>query len=52
MKDWLTNEVLFYGGMGISACSLVLGIVYYVFSYIRKIRLKIQLDEEYGKQIQ
>lgn len=51
MKEWLTNEVLFYGGMSVSACSLILGIMYYVFLYIRKIRLDIQLDEEYGKLI-
>ncbi len=48
--DWVTNEVMFYGGMIISACSLVLGIVYYAISYIKRIRLNIKLDEEYGKQ--
>ena len=48
---WLTNEALFYGGGGGLVCSLVLGIVYYAFSYIRKVRLNIQLDEEYGKEL-
>lgn len=49
--DWLTDEALYYGGMLVSACSLLLGIVYCVLPYIRKIRLNIQLDEEYGKTV-
>lgn len=48
---WLTNEVLFYGGMIISACSLAVGIAYYAISYINRIRLNIKLDEEYGKSV-
>ena len=49
--DWLTDEALSYGGMLVSACSLLLGIVDCVLPYIRKIRLNIQLDEEYGKTV-
>ncbi len=49
--DWLTNEVLFYGGMIVSACSLIFGIMDYVILYIKRIRLNIKLDEEYGKSV-
>lgn len=46
--DWLTDEVLFYGGMIVSLCSIALGIVYFILSHIRKVHLNKQLDEEYG----
>lgn len=49
--EYITNEALFYGGMGVALCSLVLGTAYFVFLYIRKIHLDLQLDEEYGKEI-
>lgn len=49
--NWLTDEAMFYGGMIVSACSLILGIVYYIVLYIKKNRLDMQLDEEYGKKI-
>lgn len=48
--EYLTNEALFYGGVGVSLCSLVLGTAYFVFLCIRKIHLDLQLDEEYGKK--
>lgn len=49
--NWLTDEVMFYGGMIVFVCSLVLGIIYCIISYIKKIHLNMQLDEEYGKKI-
>lgn len=48
--NWLTDEALFYGGMIIFVCSLVSGIVYYFLGRLKRKRLNMQLDEEYGKK--
>ena len=48
--NWLTNEIMFYSGMIVSACSLLMGLVYLSLSHIRRLRLDVQLDEEYGKR--
>lgn len=48
--NWLTNEVMFYGGIIVAGCSLVLGFIYLGISHIRRIRLDVQLDDEYGKR--
>lgn len=48
--DWLTNEMLFYGGMAGAAGSFVAAIIYFSISQIRKVRLNAQLDAEYGKK--
>lgn len=45
----LTDEVLFYGGIIIIGCSLLLAIIFLCVSKIKKIRLDAQLDAEYGK---
>lgn len=47
---WLTNEVLFYGGLGITGFSLLLAIIYFCISKIKSVRLNAQLDSEYGKK--
>ena len=47
--DWLTNEIMFYGGIIIEGSSLAVAVIYLVVSHIRKIRIDMQLDEEYGK---
>lgn len=47
--DWMTDEVMFYGGAIIAGGSLAMSMIYLIVSYIRKIRIDIQLDEEYGK---
>lgn len=47
--DWLTNEVLFYGGIAIVAVSVVMGLVHLVVSKFKAIRLKTQLIAEYGE---
>ena len=47
--DWLTNEIMFYGGIIIAGSSLSVAVIYLVVSHIRKIRIDMQLDEEYGK---
>lgn len=48
--NWLTNEVMLYGGIIVAGCSLVSGIIYLGISHIRRIRLDVQLDDEYGKR--
>lgn len=48
--DWLTNEVLFYGGLGITGVSLLLAIIYFCISKIKSVRLNAQLESEYGKK--
>lgn len=49
--DWITNEALFYGGIITAASALVIGVIYFISLHIRRLRLDIQLDEEYGKDI-
>lgn len=48
--EWITNEVLFYGGIGLAIASVVMAIIYFSISQIRKVRLHVQMDEEYGKK--
>ena len=48
--DWLTNEVLFYSGLGITGGSLLLGIIYFCVSKVKSVRLNAQLDSEYGEK--
>lgn len=47
--SWLTNELIFYFGVGITAVSLLLGILYFCISKINYMKLNAQLDTEYGK---
>lgn len=47
--EWLTNEVLFYGGIVIVAVSAVVGLVHLVASKFKAFRLKTQLIAEYGE---
>ena len=48
--EWLTNEMMFYGGISMAVGSVVLAILYFCVSKINKIRLNVQLDAEYGKK--
>lgn len=48
--NWLTDEILFYGGVAASAASFVAAVFYFSISQIQKIRLNTKLDEEYGKK--
>lgn len=48
--DWLTDEILFYGGMAVAAGSLVMAMLCFCISEINKLRLNIRLDAEYGKR--
>ena len=49
--EWITNEAIFYGGIIIASCSLLVAIVYFFVSKIRKMNLDTRLDAEYGKKV-
>ena len=49
--ECLTSEVMFYGGIALTGCTMVLGIIFMFISHINKMRLDIQLDAEYGKEV-
>lgn len=48
--NWLTNEVLFYGGIVIAAGSLAAALFYFFITQIKKVRLEAKLDMEYGEK--
>lgn len=50
--DWLTNEILFYGGLILICSSLLLAIIYFCISKIKSVKLNAQLDAEYGENTQ
>lgn len=47
--EWLTDEILFYGGMIAAIGSAGAAAVYYIIAHMRWTHLNIRLDEEYGK---
>ncbi len=49
--DWLSDELLFFGGTGVAVGSLLLTLIYSLFSHMAKKRLNAKLDEEYGEKI-
>ena len=49
--DWLTNDIIFYGGIIISAIALLLALIFIFVFTIKKMNLSARLDTEYGKQI-
>lgn len=46
----MTNEILFYGGIGIAAISAIACIIHFIVSKFKAFRLKTQLILEYGEQ--
>ena len=48
--EWITDELLFYGGMAIAACSLLALLLCVCIFQIKKVRLNARLDAEYGEQ--
>lgn len=48
--NWLTNETLFYGGILITGCTVLSAIIYFCISKIKSIKLKAQLELEYGER--
>lgn len=45
----VSNEMMFYGGIILTAVSAAGLIIYLLLYRLRKLRLDIQLDQEYGK---
>lgn len=48
--EWLTDEVLFYGGLVTAGVSLIMLILSVLIGRIRKLRLNMKLDAEYGPE--
>lgn len=48
--DWLTNEILFYGGIAVAIASLAAALLYFCITQIKKVRLDARLDAEYGER--
>lgn len=46
---WITNEMLFYGGLVLTGSSVLLAIIFFCISKIKSIKLNAQLDKEYGE---
>lgn len=49
--SFLTDEMLFYGGLIITGVSVLFGIIYFFISKIKKMRLFQQLNQEYGEKV-
>lgn len=48
--EWITDELLFYGGMAAAGFSMLAMILYLCISQIKKVRLNARLDAEYGER--
>ncbi len=48
--SWLTDEILFYGGIIGMALAIVLMILYFLISQLRRVKLNVKLDAEYGEK--
>lgn len=46
----MTNEILFYTGIAVAICSILMAIVYFLISKVKMVQLDAKLDEEYGKE--
>ena len=46
----MADEILFYIGIAGIICSILMAAVYFLMSRMKKNRLDIQLDKEYGKE--
>lgn len=48
--EWLTNEMIFYGGIATAGVSALAAIIFLFIFKMKKIKLNAQLDQEYGKR--
>lgn len=48
---WMTDELLFYGGILLMTAMLILLIIYVCISQVMKKRLEKRLREEYGDEV-
>lgn len=47
--EWLTNEMIFYAGIGITAFFLMFAIFYFFLLHRKWIWLTNKMEKEYGK---
>lgn len=45
----LSNEMMFYGGLGVVVIAILAAVIFTFVYKIKKIRLMSQLEREYGK---
>ena len=48
--NWITSELLFYGGIAVSAGAAAAAVLYFSISKVKRIQLNVKLDAEYGKK--
>lgn len=48
--EWLSNEILFYGGMVLMGCSLMSAMIYFCIAKIKAVKLEMKLNAEYGER--
>ncbi len=48
--NWLTNEVIFYSGIGIVGCSILAAVICFCVIKIKSVKLNSQLTMEYGEK--
>lgn len=46
----MSDEILFYIGIAVVICSILIGIIFFLISKVKKVRLNTQLNEEYGEE--
>ena len=52
MGNIVSNELIFYIGLALTVVCLLGMIIHIAMSKVRKLKLKTQLDSEYGEQIE
>lgn len=48
--DWITNEMMFYGGGILAGGSALLTIIFFCISKVKSVKLNAQLNQEYGEK--
>ena len=51
MMDYISNETLFYGGLGLAVIAFVAAVIFVVATRLKMSRLKEQLTAEYGENL-
>ncbi|MCD7922012.1 MAG: hypothetical protein LUG27_06195 [Clostridiales bacterium] len=49
--NWITDETLFYIGAVIAVGALLAGILFWRISKARSVRLRVELEQEYGEKV-
>lgn len=47
---WITNEMMFYGGVILVGGSALLTIIFFCISKVKSVKLDAQLNREYGEK--